>query len=74
MFFREYCEFIEALYIIYYSKMDDYEKKISVEGKGSSDPVASNATASGRQQNRRVEVYLYASKAMVDAANNGTLK
>ena len=45
-----------------------------VEGKGSSDPVASNATASGRQQNRRVEVYLYASKAMIDAANNGTLK
>ena len=45
-----------------------------VEGKGSSDPVASNSTASGRQQNRRVEVYLYASKAMIDAANNGTLK
>ena len=45
-----------------------------VEGKGSSEPVASNASASGRQQNRRVEVYLYASKAMVDAANNGTLK
>ena len=29
MFFREYCEFIEALYIIYYSKMNDYEKKIN---------------------------------------------
>ena len=46
----------------------------NVEGKGSSDPVASNSTASGRQQNRRVEVFLYASQAMVDAANNGTLK
>lgn len=31
MFFREYCEFIEALYIIYYSKMDDYEKKLIIE-------------------------------------------
>ncbi|MFC2767028.1 MAG: OmpA family protein, partial [Prevotella sp.] len=26
------------------------------------------------QQNRRVEVFLYASQAMVDAANSGTLK
>ena len=51
-----------------------YSQFQKVEGKGSSDPVASNATAAGRQQNRRVEVYLYASKAMVDAANNGTLK
>ena len=46
----------------------------NVQGKGSSEPVASNSTASGRQQNRRVEVYLYASQAMVNAANNGTLR
>ena len=46
----------------------------NVTGKGSSEPVADNSTAAGRQQNRRVEVYLYASKAMVDAANAGTLK
>ena len=46
----------------------------NVAGKGSSEPVADNSTAAGKQQNRRVEVYLYASKAMVDAANNGTLK
>ena len=45
----------------------------NVAGKGSSEPVADNSTAAGKQQNRRVEVYLYASKAMVDAANNGTL-
>lgn len=45
----------------------------NVVGKGSSEPVADNTTAAGRQQNRRVEVYLYASQAMVDAANNGTL-
>jgi outer membrane protein OmpA-like peptidoglycan-associated protein len=46
----------------------------TVEGKGSSDPVADNGTKAGRQQNRRVEVYLYASEAMVKAAENGTLK
>lgn len=45
-----------------------------VEGKGSSQPVADNSTAAGKQQNRRVEVYLYASQAMVDAAKAGTLK
>lgn len=42
-------------------------------GKGSAEPVADNGTAAGRQANRRVEVYLYASKAMIDAANAGTL-
>lgn len=46
----------------------------NVVGKGSSDPVASNDTKSGRQLNRRVEVYMYASQAMVDAANAETLK
>lgn len=46
----------------------------SVEGKGSTEPVADNATAAGRTQNRRVEVYLYASQEMINAANAGTLK
>ena len=46
----------------------------NVNGKGSSEPVADNASAAGGQQNRRVEVFLYASQAMVDAANSGTLK
>ena len=51
-----------------------YAQFQKVEGQGSAEPVADNSSVSGRQQNRRVEVYLYASKAMVDAANNGTWK
>ena len=36
-------------------------------------PVADNNTAEGRAQNRRVEVYISANEAMVQAAENGTL-
>jgi outer membrane protein OmpA-like peptidoglycan-associated protein len=32
--------------------------RLTASGKGASDPVASNDTASGRQQNRRVEVII----------------
>lgn len=46
----------------------------NVVGKGSTQPVADNSTATGRQANRRVELYLYASKAMIEAANAGTLQ
>ncbi len=46
-----------------------YSQFAKVEGLGSTQPVASNETAEGRQQNRRVEVYMYASQAMIDSAN-----
>ena len=40
----------------------------SVEGQGSVNPVADNSTAEGRKQNRRVEVYMYASQKMIQEA------
>ena len=48
--------------------------RMRVEGKGSREPVADNSTAAGRKENRRVEVYILPNKAMVEAAQNGTLK
>jgi outer membrane protein OmpA-like peptidoglycan-associated protein len=59
----------------------DYQKgqgipgsRISTVGLGELNPVASNATVAGRQQNRRVEVAIFANEKMKDAADKGTLK
>ncbi|MEG1581072.1 MAG: OmpA family protein [Bacteroidaceae bacterium] len=45
-----------------------------VLGKGSTEPIATNATREGQAQNRRVEIYMYASENMIKSANNGTLQ
>jgi outer membrane protein OmpA-like peptidoglycan-associated protein len=45
-----------------------------VVGKGEENPVASNATAEGKAENRRVEVYILPGKQMIESANAGTLK
>lgn len=48
--------------------------RISTVGLGELQPIASNNTAAGRQQNRRVEVAIFANERMKDAAEDGTLK
>lgn len=48
--------------------------RIVSEGKSFNEPVATNDTAEGRAQNRRVEVYISANADMVKAAEEGKLK
>lgn len=56
------------------SVMDDLEtlgipaSRMKAVGDGWNDPVASNATAAGRAQNRRVELFITAGKQMIENA------
>ena len=47
--------------------------RLSSQGLSYTDPVADNATAEGRAQNRRVEIYISANENMIKPAENGTL-
>ena len=42
--------------------------RLTAVGRGWNDPVASNSTAAGRAQNRRVEIYITANKQMIENA------
>jgi outer membrane protein OmpA-like peptidoglycan-associated protein len=46
----------------------------ATQGYGEANPVGDNSTAAGKAQNRRVEVYMYASQTMIQAAEQGTLQ
>lgn len=48
--------------------------RMASQGIPMADYVASNETAAGRAQNRRVEIYISANEDMIKAAENGTLK
>ena len=49
------------------------DDRLITKGYGESQPVADNDSATGRQQNRRVEVAIYANDEMKEAAEDGRL-
>ncbi len=48
--------------------------RMTYEGKGIHDPIASNDSAEGRSLNRRVEIMIMANEKMIQEAHQGTLK
>lgn len=48
--------------------------RMVAQGLPMQDYVASNSTAEGRAQNRRVDIYILANKAMIEKAEAGTLQ
>jgi outer membrane protein OmpA-like peptidoglycan-associated protein len=53
---------------LYLAEQGVSPERLTVLGKGERDPVATNATPEGRQQNRRVEIAIYASEEMREDA------
>lgn len=48
--------------------------RMVTDGYGSSQPVSDNTTVTGRQQNRRVEIFILPNAEMIKKAQDGTLK
>jgi outer membrane protein OmpA-like peptidoglycan-associated protein len=49
-------------------------KRVTTKGFGEQKPVATNNSVSGREQNRRVEIAIVASKALVESAKTDAKK
>ena len=57
----------------YAAQMGVDRSRMSTMGYADDQPVADNSTAAGRQQNRRVEIAIYANEKMKKAAERGEL-
>lgn len=57
----------------YHIRLGVAGSRISTIGLGESNPIASNDTADGRQQNRRVEVAIFANDTLKQAAERGSI-
>jgi len=57
----------------YTSFLDVDSNRMTIIGYGEERPVATNDTEYGRQQNRRVEIAIYANEELKEAAKNGEI-